>query len=81
MHDVPNAHPALTPSGTRPGQDIALQNRNSSADLGSIRTRINPACGRPMNFTQQDIEDLEDALFYASIYLTQNWLRKVIGAD
>ena len=34
-----------------------------------------------MNFTRQDIEDLEDALFYASCYLTQNWLRKVIGAD
>ena len=34
-----------------------------------------------MNFSPQEIEDLEDALFYASIYLTKNWLRKVIGAD
>jgi hypothetical protein len=33
------------------------------------------------NLTPNEIEDLEDALFYASAFLTQNWLRKVIGAD
>ena len=35
-----------------------------------------------MNFSKQDIEDpLEDALFYASVSLTQNWLRSLVRID